>query len=351
EEAIQLRKDISNCIESLKAKQFSLSSRKYVALVTQMSKMQKICETLLVLMLISNILATAFLTKKLMKPLKDLTDAAYSAAEGNLELEELPVVNMDEVGIVTDAFNRMLKSIRSYISQIHENMERETALKENEFRMQGLLKDAQLKYMQAQIKPHFLFNTLNAGVQLAMMENAEKTQKLLENTAAFYRYNVSKNNQSSTIREELELVDAYIYISEVRFGDSFVFEKDVEEHLLDRKIPSMILQPLVENSFKYGIKDLEVQGRIELTVQALEEGINISVWDNGCGISAHRIRQILEGSLPKSGENRESSGMGLYNVKERLMLFFDNQAVFRIESEGEGMGTEISITIPNEEEV
>lgn len=349
-EADRLQADIRACIESLNAKQFSISSEKYVGLLQQMRQMKSFCYLLLLLVLIGNILATVFLAGRLMKPLKDLTDAADSVAAGHFDREELEIFDMDEVGIVTDAFNKMLASIRSYIRQIQENMERENALKENEFRMQGYLKDAQLMYLQAQIKPHFLFNTLNAGVQLAMMEDAGKTQKLLENTAAFYRYNVSKINKSSTIAEEIEMVDSYIYISKVRFGDSFVFEKDVDETLLERKIPSMILQPLVENAFKYGIKDLEFTGRIELTVQRTGDGIRISIWDNGNGISKERISQILEGPAPVTGNVKESSGLGMHNVKERLKLFFDNRSVLDIESEGEGMGTEIIITIPDEEE-
>lgn len=315
-----------------------------------MESIQLFCEILLGFMLVGNIFAIMFLTGKLMKPLQTLTEAAYSAAEGNLEMKELPVTEMDEVGIVTDAFNRMLSSIRSYIRQIQETMERENHLKENEFRMQEYLKDAQLKYLQAQIKPHFLFNTLNAGVQLSMMENAPKTQKLLENTAAFYRYNVRQNDQCATIREEIEQVDAYIYISEVRFGDSFIFEKNVDRSLLEREIPSMILQPLVENSFKYGIKDLEYTGRIELTVEQAEKGIRISIWDNGNGMSEERIRQITARREQSDGSGK-SGGVGLYNVRERLRLFYEGSASFEIESEGEGMGTEIVITVPDEEEM
>lgn len=350
EEAKKVRTDIQNCIDSLNAEQFSRSSDRYVSLMEQLNYLQNLCLVLLLLLMIGNIMATLFLTDRLMEPLRELKEAAYSVAAGNLEREELKIVDLDEVGIVTDAFNKMLASIRSYIDQIQKNNEREKELQENEFRMQGYLKDAQLMALQAQIKPHFLFNTLNAGVQLAMMENAEKTQTLLENTAAFYRYNASKVNKSTTIREEIELVDAYIYISKVRFGDSFVFDKDIDEQLLDVKVPSMILQPIVENAFKYGIKDLEYMGRIELTVQKKEDRIAISVWDNGNGVEKERIHQIMNMTDTERMARKESGGVGLHNVRERLRLFFNNQAFLEIESEGEGMGTEILISIPCEGE-
>lgn len=348
EKARLLCRDIDSCIEALNGKLFTRSSEKYVGLIQQMRELQAISMALLVLTMIGNIFAVTFMTGKLMQPLKALTDAANTVTAGNLEVEELEIRNLDEVGIVTDAFNKMLASIRNYIHQLQETMEREAALKEEEFRMQGYLREAQLKYLQAQIKPHFLFNTLNAGVQLAMMEDAEKTQELLENTAAFYRYNVRKVNQSATIREEIGMVDAYIYISKVRFGDSFVFEKDVDESLLEQKIPSMILQPLVENAFKYGIKDLESIGRIELTVQRYGDKIQISIWDNGVGIEKERLEEIMNGQSAVNKERGDSNGVGMRNVRERLKLFFETQAAFSIVSEGMGMGTEIVITIPEE---
>lgn len=350
EEAEKVQMDIRTCIESLNAKQFSQSSERYVSLMRELEYMQNLCLMLLLLLMIGNIMATLFLTGRLMEPLRALKEAAYSVAAGNLDREELEVIDLDEVGIVTDAFNKMLSSIRSYIHQIQEKNAREKELQENEYRMQGYLKDAQLTALQAQIKPHFLFNTLNAGVQLAMMENAEKTQVLLENTAAFYRYNASKVNKSTTIREEIDMVDAYIYISKVRFGDSFIFDKDVDESLLDVKVPSMILQPIVENSFKYGIKDLEDLGRIELTVQRIGDKIRIAVWDNGRGIEKERIQEVLNMTDSIRLERKESGGVGLHNVRERLRLFFNNQAVLDIESEGLGMGAEVVITIPYEGE-
>ena len=133
-------------------------------------------------------------------------------------------------------------------------MEIQQSLKEKELMMEAHLKDAQLKYLQAQINPHFLFNTLNAGAQLAMMEGADRTYDYVQNVAEFFRYNVKKGNETVTVREEIELVDNYIYILNVRFSGEIHYEKKIEESLLSIQMPGMILQPVVENCVNHGIR-------------------------------------------------------------------------------------------------
>ena len=110
-----------------------------------------------------------------------------------------------------------------------------------------------------QINPHFLFNTLNAGAQLAMMEGADRTYEYVQNVAQFFRYNVKKNNETVSLRDEIELVDNYIYILNVRFSGDIHFEKHIDESLTNIQVPSMLLQPIVENSINYGIRDIEWQ--------------------------------------------------------------------------------------------
>ena len=264
-------------------------------------------------------------------------------ASGNFEIDKLPVKSMDEVGIVTNTFNQMVENIRNYIEQFRLTMERE-------FQMQNHLKDAQLKYLQAQINPHFLFNTLNAGAQLAMMEEAERTGQFLENVAEFFRYNVRKNDKDATLREEIHLVDNYIYILNVRFSGEILFSKDVDESLLEVKVPRMILQPLVENAFHYGIRNIDWKGRIELSVYQKEEELCISIWDNGAGMEKERIAQVLLGHVTENKEKPESNGIGMKNVMERLRLYFHNQAKVEIFSEGKNQGTEVLLRIPYRQE-
>lgn len=165
-----------------------------------------------------------------------------------------PIKTRDELGIVTGTFNQMVDSLDEYVNKIKESAEKEQEMKARELLMANHLKEARLKYLQSQINPHFLFNSLNAGVQLAVMEDAEKTSVFIERMADFFRYNVKKGFRGRTIREEVETVDNYIYILNVRFAGDIHYVSELDETVLDYRIPSMILQPLVENAVNHGIR-------------------------------------------------------------------------------------------------
>jgi len=349
EEASALGNTIHVYIDSLNNERFQVNSATFGQLIGRWRAQEGTLQFVLLAVMVAALLVVIFMTSLIIKPLKDLASAANEVAAGNLEQEALPVRTRDEIGIVTEAFNQMLESIRRYIRQIRENLLREQELRERELLMESHLKDARLKYLQAQIDPHFLFNTLNAAAQLAMMEGAEKTEELLDNTAAFFRYNVRRNDKDTTLRDEVGLVDNFIFISKVRFGDTFVFEKNIDESVLNIPVPSMMLQPLIENSFKYGIRDLVRQGRIELSVSRRDGWAEISVWDNGSGMTEERIAAVLSGQWESASDDRDlpvSNGVGIWNVMERLRLYFDGKSTFEINSDGPGTGTEILIRIP-----
>jgi len=350
EDANTLYEEIHTFIYSLNNEQFKDNSRNYQILMSSLRYMEMVSIGILLLVLLGNISLIVISTKTVTRPLRRLADAADEIANGNFEIGQIPVQSMDEVGIVTGAFNQMVESIRNYIEQLRLTMERENQLKERELMMQSHLKDAQLKYLQAQIHPHFLFNTLNAGVQLAMMEDAGRTGRFLQNVAEFFRYNVRKNDQDATIGEEIRLVDNYVYILNVRFSGEILFSKEVDESLLDTRVPSMILQPLVENSFNYGIRNIGREGRIELSVYRKDRNICISIWDNGAGMEKERIEQVLAGEARETRLQSDSNGVGMKNVMKRLWLYFHDQAKLEIFSEGRDRGTEVLITIPGGEE-
>jgi len=218
--------------------------------------------------------------------------------------------------------------------------------------MTNHLKDAQLKYLQAQINPHFLFNTLNAGAQLAMMEGADKTCLFIENMADFFRSNMKSLDQDSNIRDEIKLVDSYIYILNVRFSGKIHFYKEIDEGLLDVRVPSMILQPVVENAVNYGIRNIDYEGEIRLAVYKAGEFIDITVTDNGSGMDQETIERVMKAkiedreALKQRILSRDSNGIGLGNVINRLRLYYDREEIFKIESEGPYKGTRVTIHIP-----
>ncbi len=121
------------------------------------------------------------------------------------------------------------------------------------------------------------------------------TTEFIENMADFFRYNIKKMHQDATVGEEVRMVDNYIYILNVRFTGEIHFEKEVDSRVLDAKVPSMILQPIVENAVNYGIRNIDREGKIKLTVYREGDFIYLSVWDNGVGMSEDKISQILKG--------------------------------------------------------
>lgn len=346
EKATEMYGYISTYIYSLNNEQFRINSSSYQALSVSIHYLEWINVVALILVGVCNLILIILLTGTITSPLQKLAGTADQVARGNLEVELLPVTTEDEVGVVSTAFNQMVVSIREYIERLKKSLETENAMKEKELMMETHLKDAQIKYLQAQINPHFLFNTLNAGAQLAMMEGADRTYRYVQNVADFFRYNVKKNNDTVTLGEEIALVDTYIYILNVRFSGDIHFRKEVDASLLDIQVPSMILQPIVENSVNYGIRNIDWEGEIVLSVYRMHDTVCISVKDNGIGISGEKIDKIMKSQLRAADLSRNSNGIGLDNVIGRLRLFLNDTDVISILSEGENKGTEVLIYIP-----
>lgn len=334
-------------IYSLNNEQFKYNSSSYQLLLNTLGYMEIISSAILIIIAAVNISLIVLLTKSITKPLNNLAKVANEVAKGQLYVQPVEVSCEDEVGVVTIAFNKMLINIQIYIEQIRNNLEKERELKENELRMEGHLKDARLKYLQAQINPHFLFNTLNAGAQLAMMEEADNTCLFIEHMAEFFRYNMNKIDQVVTIAEEVHLIDSYIYILNVRFAGDIHFEKEIDESILKTKMPAMVLQPIVENAVNYGIRGINWDGTIRLEVYRGKKDICLCVKDNGIGITGDKISQIIAGETLSTDEITDNSnGVGLVNVIKRLQLYFNREEVIEITSEGKDRGTQVIIHIP-----
>lgn len=343
ENATEIYQYIHTYINSLNNEQLQANSEEYVDLSHSFHSFEMIFMWVMVVVMIVNIIITTKLAGTIIAPLKKLAVQADQVADGDFDIALVESHTRDEIATVTNAFNSMVVSIRDYIEQIRHNMEVEQTLKERELKMETHLKEAELKYLQAQINPHFLFNTLNAGAQLAMMEDADRTYEYIQNMSEIFRYTVSKGDETVTLREELELVDHYIFVLNVRFSGEINYDKNVDESLLDIEMPSMILQPLVENSVNHGIREMEGKGKITVSIYEQDSKVCISVKDNGVGMTQDTIDKILSGSYRKSDKPSGSNGIALDNVIARVGLFTGQQDAIQIISEGEG--TEVIVCI------
>lgn len=282
---------INSYIYNLNNEQFRKNSEKYSALRASLRSLAAVTMSIIVAVALINILLTSFMTKNIMDPVRQ----------------------------------------REIVMETH-------------------LKDAELKYLQAQIHPHFLFNTLNAGAQLAMMEDADRTSDYLQNVAAFFRYRIKGEGKETTLEQEIALVDNYIHILNVRFSGEIHFEKELEEDCLSVSVPGMILQPVVENAVNYGIRNIEREKHIILKVEKLSELIRVRIEDNGVGMTEERIRQVMAGQAGENPIMKDSNGVGIANVMSRLRLFYDRDEVMHIFSDGQDKGTIVDILIPIPEE-
>lgn len=344
EEVSNIYSHIRICIYTLNNAQFQNNATQYNVLLKTLHYSEVTNVVIIVMLILFELFLLSYMVRRITSPLVELSKAANEVADGNFDVQMVSSGAMDEVGIVIRAFNKMLESIRRYIVELKESNELQVRLREKEHEMETSLKDAKLKYLQAQIHPHFLFNCLNAGAQLSMLENAPKTYEYTQNMAEFFRYNL-KNMDEVTLQDELDLIDHYIYILNVRFAGEIHYEKIVDETVTDLRMPGMILEPIVENAVNYGISGIDREKKITLEVSRLDDMVSVSIRDNGVGIEQEHIDSIMRGEGSKS-DSKSSNGVGLVNVINRLKLYYNIEEIMFINSLGHNVGTEVMLCLP-----
>ncbi|MGA9290543.1 MAG: sensor histidine kinase, partial [Anaerobacillus sp.] len=207
--------------------------------------------------------------------------------------------------------------------------------------------EMELKSLQSQINPHFLFNTLNTISRRAYIEGADQTSELIESVAALLRYNLGNLSKDVTLKEELDIVREYFFIQQSRFGERVTFDVIADENILDCKIPVLTLQPIVENAFIHGVESYEEGGEILIRVYSKHDDVIVEVSDNGVGIETTRLSQILSNSEQSTVEKRQghSTGLGMQNVKKRIELYSQQAGSMTVKSSKE-LGTTVRLNLP-----
>ena len=274
-----------------------------------------------------------FLAGTITKPLFSLTNAMH-AYEESLSLEKIDVQADGELGYLVEVYNRLVSNISRYIANIYEEQE-----KKKEAELTSL--QYELDFLQAQINPHFIHNTLNAiGYQAEKAGNIELFESL-KSFNLLLRASISGTEDLITLEEELELVDNFVRILRIRYGSKFDVTVRVAEGLENIMVPKLILQPIVENSIFHGIEPAEKHGEIEIRAEAAEGEAVISVKDNGTGITPEEIERIFQSERLTRQFNR----IGLKNVDDRIKILFGEEYGVCV-SGGSGGGTAVTIRIP-----
>ena len=210
-------------------------------------------------------------------------------------------------------------------------------------REQTRLRKAEFELLQAQINPHFLYNTLDAIVWSAESGNEKQVVSMVGNLSNFFRTSLNRGKDVITVREDLLHVRSYLEIQKVRYEDILEFEIDVPETVTGSPIPKITLQPLVENALYHGIKNRRGGGRISITGEETENAVLLRVSDNGAGMSPERLAEVRRGLT--GGAPDEGTIYGLYNVGERIRLHFGEEYGISIDST-EGEGTVTTVRLP-----
>lgn len=343
-------------INSLLDNRLHHSSEEYSEINQNMSYATFLNVFLIMFTVIINIAIALIITYQLTKPIIRLSHAAERISKGDFEIDPININSKDEINILAKAFNKMVINTRRYIDEIKGQAEVERRLKEQEMqnlKMKSLLKDSELRLLQSQINPHFLFNTLNTASQLSFMEGAERSSEFIEKLAELFRYNLRKMDEPVPLSDEIRNVKTYMYILKTRFGDKISFETDIDDSVLDAKIPCTIIQPIVENAYIHGLEDIERSGEIKLIVEKVDDKMAITVLDNGKGMDDLEIKSILTSDDCKDCSKKHVSGIGMKNIIDRLRLFYnipDINEVIEIESK-KNLGTKVTLKIPYSKEV
>ncbi|MUV37285.1 Sensor protein LytS [Lentibacillus sp. JNUCC-1] len=273
-------------------------------------------------------------SKGITRPLNQLSRAAKEVAAGDLAGDPVDIQSKDELKLLGDTFNHMRSNIDELVQEIKDQSE-----------LDRLLKEMELKHLQNQINPHFLFNTLNTVSKMAYLEDAHATSSLIDSVAMLLRHSLGDINKSVTLSEEVDVVKDYFHIQKLRFAERVQVSYDIDDTCLEGPIPRLTLQPLVENAFIHGIEEREEGGKITLHVSQTSDCVFVEVRDDGVGMEQVTITQIL--SLAKQDDDHvgHSTGIGLKNVIRRLQLFYQVEDVVDIHSKP-GTGTTIRVKIP-----
>ncbi|WP_410770452.1 sensor histidine kinase [Fontibacillus sp. BL9] len=241
----------------------------------------------------------------------------------------------DEIGGLIQNFNMMTARINSLINNVYKLEIQKKSLEMERVR-------AELNFLQSQMNPHFLFNTLNAILVVCTKYNYSEVTDIIKSLSKLLRRLLSWKEDLVTLEEEILFTEMYLKIEKFRFRDKFQYRFDIDENVLHYKIPKMSIQPLVENACKHGIQAVDEAGIITVSATLSDGRLRIAVSDNGKGIEPGKLREMI---LAVRSENVSGNSIGIRNVYRRLELYYDDLVRFDMVSQP-NEGTEVSFEIP-----
>ncbi len=270
-------------------------------------------------------------TDKMTMPIKKLMSGLEKVRKGNLDVH-IEKTTTDEIGDMTDAFNTMVSDLNMLVDQRIEYIKE--------------VNNAQYKVLQAQINPHFIYNTLNTVKFMAQVQNAVNISNMVDLISDLLRLSSHTTGQFVPLEQEMLIVETYVKIQQIRYNYKFKYTINMGEDCKNVIVPKFIVQPIAENAIFHGIEPKRGLGVLNINCFIQNNVLHISVSDNGIGMTDDKIHEILSN---KTTDTNGLNGIGLPNVNNRLILLFGEEYSLKIKSK-QGEGTEMSINLPTNHE-
>ncbi|OMF36944.1 hypothetical protein BK133_08505 [Paenibacillus sp. FSL H8-0548] len=266
------------------------------------------------------------LSNVISKPIVHLSRHMKKVKEGNLD-QQIEVTSGDEIGLLASGFNTMMGRVQELLVNISAEQRKK--------------REYELALMQAQIKPHFLYNTLDVIYTLSEMGRTRDVQRTTKALADFYRVALSQGKDQIRLEDEIRSVSDYLSIQRIRYSDVFNYEMDIAPDIMACTIPKLTIQPLVENAIYHGLKNKASFGQLTITARREDQKVIVVVRDDGAGIAEDRLLAIKR----SMHDSQQQVGFGLSSVQERIKLYFGELYGLQIESKS-GQGTSVTVELP-----
>ena len=283
-----------------------------------------------VLLLVS-VLMIRYTVKLIEKSTRSIVGGIQQVQQGNLEVQ-VAVDCEDEMGQIADNFNTMTQKVRGLIREVTEASQKQ--------------KDAEIRALEAQINPHFLYNTLDSINWMAIEKQEHEISRMLRNLGVILRYSVSKSNQMVTVAEMADWLDKYVSLQQMRFNDAFYCEVHVGQEAGQVRIRKLLIQPFVENAIIHGFKGIESGGilRIDIMLSENKEALDIIIEDNGKGMPREIVQRYKDHETAVRDDGRS---IGLHNAFARMRMYYGEAVSWDVSSIPD-VGTIITLKIPTE---
>lgn len=283
----------------------------------------------IVVLIVFALFLANMLAQYLTKPITFLVNNLKTVTNDGFDLK-LSIHAPSEISILYNGITDLMQQVNALLEQVHMEQEMKRQL--------------ELAVMQAQINPHFLYNTLYAIKGLCDMGMNKDASAMVTALSNFFRISISRGQEIITVQEEIEHISNYLFIQEMRYGDDFSYTIDVEPHILPNTIIKLTLQPLIENAIYHGVKQSRGAGLIQVKGYQRDHNLIFEIHDNGGGIHPEKLAKITE-SIQQKHYGGEAIGFGLKSVHERLQIHYGPAYGLTIASQP-GVGTVAKVTIP-----